>query len=194
MGKIFCLMGKSATGKDTIYSRLLSSSLNLRPIIPYTTRPIREGEVNGREYHFTDNDFLSEMTNKGCVIEKRSYNTVCGLWNYFTLDDGQIEIDRYNYIYIGTLDVYKSFVDYFGSQYIVPIYIEVDDYLRLRRALDREKQQKVPKYAELCRRYLGDEADFNEETLTVLGINRRFNNIDLENTVKNISDYICKNI
>ena len=99
-----------------------------------------------------------------------------------------------NYIYIGTLDVYKSFVDYFGSQYIVPIYIEVDDYLRLRRALDREKQQKVPKYAELCRRYLGDEADFNEETLTVLGINRRFNNIDLENTVKNISDYICKNI
>ena len=53
MGKIFCVMGKSATGKDTIYQRLLhKKELNLQKIVPYTTRPIREGEEHGREYYF----------------------------------------------------------------------------------------------------------------------------------------------
>ena len=51
MGKIFCVMGKSATGKDTIFQKLLDK-LDLKRIIPYTTRPIRDGEVSGREYHF----------------------------------------------------------------------------------------------------------------------------------------------
>ncbi len=45
MGKIFCVMGKSASGKDTIYNKILQDdSLMLSRIIPYTTRPIRDGE------------------------------------------------------------------------------------------------------------------------------------------------------
>ena len=55
MGKIFCIMGKSATGKDTIYKKILQNSeLKLRRIVSYTTRPIREGEEEGVEYYFTD--------------------------------------------------------------------------------------------------------------------------------------------
>ena len=47
-------MGKSASGKDTIYEQLLQDdSLGLHSVVPYTTRPIRAGEVNGREYWFT---------------------------------------------------------------------------------------------------------------------------------------------
>ena len=50
MGKIFCIMGKSATGKDTIYKRLLADgALKLNKIVTYTTRPIREGERAGEE-------------------------------------------------------------------------------------------------------------------------------------------------
>ena len=50
MGKIFCLMGKSATGKDTIYKKLTEDQeLLLRRLVPYTTRPIRDGESEGRE-------------------------------------------------------------------------------------------------------------------------------------------------
>lgn len=46
MGKIYCLMGKSASGKDTIYNRLLAmEELQLRRVVPYTTRPIRSGET-----------------------------------------------------------------------------------------------------------------------------------------------------
>lgn len=55
MGKIFYLMGKSSSGKDTIFKALLSDGeLSLKQIVPYTTRPIREGEQNGVEYFFTD--------------------------------------------------------------------------------------------------------------------------------------------
>lgn len=48
MGKIFYIMGKSSSGKDTIYRRLLEDKeLELRNIILYTTRPMRQG--NSRE-------------------------------------------------------------------------------------------------------------------------------------------------
>ena len=51
MGNIYCLMGKSASGKDTIYNRLLAmEKLHLRRVVPYTTRPMRSGETDGRTY------------------------------------------------------------------------------------------------------------------------------------------------
>ena len=55
MRKLFVVMGKSATGKDTIYKEIVKrNNMNLLPVVMYTTRPIREGEVNGREYNFVD--------------------------------------------------------------------------------------------------------------------------------------------
>ena len=53
MSKIYCMMGKSSTGKDTLYKRILANEeLHLNTVIPYTTRPIREGEKEGVEYYF----------------------------------------------------------------------------------------------------------------------------------------------
>ena len=55
MGKIFYIMGKSASGKDRIYSLLVENKeLNLKKLILYTTRPIRAGEEEGVQYYFTD--------------------------------------------------------------------------------------------------------------------------------------------
>ena len=55
MGKIVYLMGKSSSGKDTIFKELMKEgTMDLRTIVPYTTRPIRAGEENGVEYFFTD--------------------------------------------------------------------------------------------------------------------------------------------
>ena len=73
MGKIFYIMGKSASGKDRIYSSLIKKSeLALKRLVLYTTRPIRSGEENGREYFFvTDSEFF-EMEKKGCIIEKKN--------------------------------------------------------------------------------------------------------------------------
>ena len=52
MGKIFYLMGKSSSGKDSLFKKIKERIPELKNIILYTTRPIREGEQNGVEYHF----------------------------------------------------------------------------------------------------------------------------------------------
>ena len=49
---IYYLFGKSASGKDTIYKRLKALHPDWKEVTPYTTRPIREGEREGVEYHF----------------------------------------------------------------------------------------------------------------------------------------------
>ena len=79
MGKIFYIMGKSASGKDKIYSRLAGNKeLNLKKLILYTTRPVRDGEEDGVQYYFTDDQKLKEFEEAGKVIESRAYNTVYG--------------------------------------------------------------------------------------------------------------------
>ena len=180
MGKIYYVMGKSSSGKDTIYKELLKRHPEFHTIVPYTTRPIREGEHDGVEYYFVDEKRLKEMQQAGQVIEVRSYNTKCGIWTYFTADDGQIDLERHDYLVIGTLVSYEAMKRYFGKNVLVPIYIEIEDGERLSRALAREKEQHVPKYAEMCRRFLADEEDFKEENLADCGITERYENVELE--------------
>ena len=177
MGKIYYLMGKSASGKDHIYENLIQeTALDLKPFVLYTTRPIRSGEQDGREYFFVDEKRLSELREAGKIIEERMYSTVQGPWYYFTADDGQIDLAKHDYLGIGTLESYLKLKDYFGEQALVPLYVEVDDGLRLSRALERERGQKEPKYAEMCRRFLADCEDFSEENIAKAGIVRRFSN------------------
>ena len=150
MSKIFYFMGKSASGKDTIFKQIKERMPNLKTIVIYTTRPIREGEQEGVEYYFVDEKRLAELEAQGKVIELRAYNTVHGVWKYFTVDDGQFDGDE-NYIAIGTLESYAKMLAYMGTDSLVPIYIDVDDGVRLLRAVERERKQKEPKYEELCR-------------------------------------------
>ena len=104
MGKIYYLMGKSASGKDHIYEHLIQeTALDLKPFVLYTTRPIRSGEQDGREYFFVDEKRLSELREAGKIIEERMYSTVQGPWYYFTADDGQIDLVKHDYLGIGTL-------------------------------------------------------------------------------------------
>ncbi|HJA65458.1 MAG TPA: guanylate kinase [Candidatus Mediterraneibacter cottocaccae] len=190
MGKIFYIMGKSSSGKDTIYKEMKKRHPQLRTIVPYTTRPIREGEKDGVEYFFTDDATLEKMQKEGRVIEVRSYHTRCGIWTYFTADDGQIDLEHWDYIVIGTLESYRALRKYFGESRMVPVYIEVEDGLRLMRALERERRQERPQYAEMCRRFLADCEDFSEENLRRAGIRKVFENNSLEECIGEIEKYI----
>ncbi len=186
MGHIFCLMGKSASGKDTVFSRLINDEgLALERMVPYTTRPMRSGETDGVEYHFTDIDGLKSLRDDGKVIEERCYHTVHGDWHYFTVDDGNVN-NTDDYLMIGTLEVYTKLVSYFGSDRVVPLYIEIDDGERLQRALQRERSQDNPKYAEMCRRYLADCEDFSEDKIALAGIVKRYDNSNLEECIGSI--------
>ena len=190
MGKIYCVMGKSSSGKDTVYKKLKEQYKEFRLIVPYTTRPIREGEKDGVEYYFVDPEQFRAMKEDGKVIESRSYNTKCGIWTYFTADDGQIDLSAADYLLIGTLVSYQALREYFGEEAIVPVYLEVEDGLRLARALERERRQEKPKYAEMCRRFLADEEDFSEENLIKSGITERFGYEDFTECLNKIQRYI----
>ena len=185
MGKLFYIMGKSASGKDTIYQRLLRNpEFSLERLVIYTTRPIRDGELDGREYHFVTEEDFQKLKAAGKIIEDRGYETVYGLWRYFTADN--MDLEEKNYLGIGTLESYEKLKAYYGEEKIRPIYIEVEDGERLSRALNRERMQESPKYEELCRRFLSDAKDFSGEKLKEAGITRRFVNLDLDETEEEI--------
>ncbi len=191
MGKIFYVMGKSSSGKDSLYRALLNHpELQLKRIVLYTTRPIRAGEKEGEEYHFVGEKELEALDQAQKVIELRSYDTVQGIWKYFTVDDG-IDLYSRDYLAIGTLVSYKKTAAYYGQENVVPLYIEVEDGERLMRAIQREQTQVHPDYEELCRRFLADCADFSEEKLNDAKITRRFSNGGaLEDCVREAAEYI----
>lgn len=191
MSRIIYIMGKSSSGKDCLFKELKRQRPELKEIVPYTTRPIREGEQNGVEYYFVDEEELRDLELKGKIIERRAYNTKHGIWNYFTVDDGQINLSgQDDYIVIGTLESYAAMKAYYGGERIVPVYVEVEDGLRLFRAVERERAQAEPKYAEMCRRFLADSEDFSEENLAKAGIVTRFQNDDFEKCLDEICAFL----
>lgn len=195
MAKLFCMMGKSASGKDTIYKAIVADkSLNLHTVVPYTTRPIRQGEAEGVEYWFVNETEFLDLKSQGKIIEDRAYNTVHGVWRYFTVDDGQIDLNQKDYIVIGTLEAYMQMKAYFGEKQVVPIYIDLEDGQRLDRALQRERQQTQPKYAELCRRFLADSEDFSKDRLEACGITKAYENNQLSQCILEVKADILKYI
>ena len=191
MGKIVYLMGKSSSGKDTVYKRLLEQEeLSFHTVTLYTTRPVRAGETEGVEYHFTDEAGFQKLLREGKVIEDRIYHTVQGDWRYFTVVKEKGFQEEGNYLMIGTLESYEKVRAYFGGERMIPVFIDLDDGLRLQRALDRERAQEEPQYEEMCRRFLADEQDFCEEKIKAAGIGKRFVNDDLDRCLSEILAYI----
>jgi len=195
MGKIFVVMGKTSSGKDTVYKRVLDNlTLNQGVLAPktvviYTTRPMRPGETNGVEYFFATEEELQKLRDDGKVIEERCFHTVHGPWFYFTVNDGQIDLENHSYLMINTLAGFEMIRNYYsnnGEDVVIPIYIEADAKDRLLRYINRESLQKNPNYKEVCRRFLADEEDFAEEELQRLGINKRYFNRDLDVCCKEI--------
>ena len=193
--KIIYIMGKSSAGKDTIY-KILKEKIDVKPYVLYTTRPIRTGEKEGVDYNYlTDEEMKQYFQNENSkVIESRTYNTVYGPWTYATILDNQFSSEK-DLLMTGTLESYNALLKYFQNKKnieIIPIYIEVDDGVRLERALKREREQSNPKYIELCRRFIADSQDFSEENINKSGIKKRFQNNKLDDCVNEIVDYIGK--
>ncbi len=186
MGKIFVVMGKTSSGKDTVYKRVLDSleakagEAAPKTVVIYTTRPMRPGEQNGVEYFFATEEELQKLREDGKVIEERCFHTVHGPWYYFTVNDGQIDLENHSYLMINTLAGFEMIRDYYNKEQVIPVYIEADAKDRLIRYINRESLQKNPNYKEVCRRFLADEEDFAEEELQRLGISKRYFNRDLD--------------
>lgn len=185
MSRIFCVVGKSASGKDTIYKKIISAyGSKLTPIIPYTTRPKRIGEINGVDYNFVTEEQLRTFEKEGKVIEKREYSTTQGIWYYFTF---KFDYEENNdYILITTLDGASKIIEEYGPDSVHIIYLVLDDKIRLLRCIERESKQDNPDYSEVCRRFIADQKDFCESKISI------FKNIHYINTVSTLEKCLEK--
>ena len=186
---IIMFIGPSGSGKDTFfYPTLKEYALN--PIILSTTRPMRKGEIDKKTYYFITMDQMNLLERQQKLIERRNYQTINGLWSYATNSE-QIDSSS-NYLTLNTWEAYQKFVQFYGSDQIVPLYFRVDDGIRLQRSVERERSQKAPNYKELCRRYLADIKDFDESYLTRYNPYIINNDGSIEKTQKEINSVLKK--
>ena len=202
MSNFIYIIGKSAAGKDTIYKKL-QESVKANIYVPYTTRPKREGEQQGKDYNFITKLEFKELQNKGKVMEYRNYNTLKAngekdIWTYATIDDKQWKAPG-DFMSVGTLESYTNILKYLKQHSeknlkMIPIYIYIDEIARRRRALERENKQQNPNLKEMERRIEADNIDFSEEKLKKAGITtlETFENNDLQVCVMKILEYIKK--
>lgn len=204
MSNFIYIMGKSSTGKDTIYKRL-KDKIDANVYVPYTTRPMREGEQEGREYYFLDRQQFEELQQQDKVMECRNYNVINAqgekdIWTYATIADDQWDKEG-DFLSIGTLESYTSIIEYLKEHpekklNMIPVYIAIDEKERENRARKREEQQIKPNYEEMKRRFQADNIDFSKEKLekAEIGESETFENYDLEKCVEQIVTYINENV
>ena len=196
MKYLFIVMGKSGAGKDTVLNRILEDdTLKLNKVIPFTTRAIRDGEVEGVNYNFITDEEFNTLLEDNKVLEYREYNYAWGPIKYGTMEDA--DLVNSNSIMVNTLAGCKSIMEHYKdckSLCVIPIYISVPNYERLLRSLQRESNAKSDKAVyEFCRRLIADEEDFSEEKVKdIVPLNHVFINIDLKETVMAVKELISK--
>ena len=154
-----------------------------------TTRPLCDGETNGKEYYFITMEEMNNLDAQNKLVERRDYNTMKGIWSYATSSE-IIYLDKFNYLTTNTWSAYGKFINFYRTENLVPIYFELDKGIRLERALNREKKSKSSDYAEMCRRFLSDEQDFTKELVDFYKPYIVDNNGSVENSMEQIEDIL----
>lgn len=156
MYDIVCLIGESGSGKDSILKKVLSAAqqheIEINPIINCTTRPKREGEVEGEEYHFLTIEEFTEKLLGNKLLEATNFND----WFYGT-EFTSLSKDKIN-IGIFNPDAIYNIKETHSNVNLWVYYIEASGKERLLRQLNREE---TPDIDEIIRRYQADELDFH---------------------------------
>ena len=97
-GKIFYLMGKSCAGKDTIFKKFMEQQKFYTVILLYDAPNALREKWKEENIIFVTEEEMLHLQREGKVIELRSYQTVHGMWHYFTVDDGQLNCKKGNYL------------------------------------------------------------------------------------------------
>lgn len=157
------LCGKSASGKDTLLRELIKDGY-FQPLISTTTRPMRDGEVQDKDYHFiSHDDFMMKLQNGEFLEYRRYYTKVNGqpdTW-YYGMTKEEVNA-KDNPIVILDLQGAKAFQDYFGKEECITIYIHSSDEIRQERAESRGSFD----VSEWNRRLIDDNRVFNEKTIS----------------------------
>ena len=111
MYKIIAIIGEAGSGKDTVLNKLIEANPNLHKIISCTTRPIREGEVDGVDYIFLDNYYFSLKIMGGEMLEATSFNNWFYGTSYDSLDENKINVGVFNPEGVRNLFNYSDQID-----------------------------------------------------------------------------------
>lgn len=145
-------MGAAGAGKDAVLHALMAQAPHFHEIISCTTRPPREGEVDGINYHFLSHDDFGEQINQGKMMEVAIFRGWCYGTSFDNLAPDNINIGVFNPSGVAML-MDNNNIDLF------PIWIQASDKTRLLRQLNREHN---PDVKEIIRRYSTDGEDFND--------------------------------
>ncbi len=161
---ITILFGKSASGKDSLLKKMVSDGYE--PIVSYTTRPMRTGEIDGVDYHFIDKKTFDEYTRNGVIFESRSYDTLVeGKRDRWYYGSPSLDVNSADYVGILDIDGVKSYLQHYGADNIIPAYVMVsDEDARKKRAQERGSFDET----EWNRRFLDDQSKFSAEALREL--------------------------
>ena len=158
---ITILIGKSASGKDTLLNNLVKD--DFIPIISTTSRPIREGEKDGEAYNFISKDEFEKRIKDNKFLEYRSYNTLVNgipdTWYYGT---EKKDLHPYkNYVTVLDIEGTKAFLEHYGKEDCTVVAISVPDRIREERAKKRGSFNQT----EWDRRLKDDNLKFSEEEI-----------------------------
>lgn len=161
---IHAYIGKSAAGKDTMVRKILSQYSKIKPIVLWSTRPMREGEVQDVTYHFVSDEEFEAHKAAGGFVESRKYDTlynnVPAVWKYGTpiVDpDGE-------YVIPIEIEGVTKLIEYYGAENVDVIYIMASDETRKERAIKRKTFSEV----EWERRLISETETFSEENIRKL--------------------------
>lgn len=183
------LLGKSASGKDTVVNNLIHNYYGYEKIITWTTRPMRPGEKQDLTYHFTDDEDFEEKIEEGFFAEWKKYNSVFGTWYYGTAVE-DVTKDTDDKVIILTPNGYEDIKEYINKEDVLSVYLDSSVktlYKRLKLRGDNPK--------EIRRRLLHDIKDFRgiKNNVDVVIKNNRRDLKELTELIKDMHD-IVKNI
>lgn len=179
MYKILAFIGEAGAGKDSLAKAVIKRNPEFHNIVSCTTRPKREKEVEGIDYHFLT---IEEFTNKVLnyeMLEATEFND----WFYGTsidsLDENKINVGVFNPAGIESLLSRSKEI----SLYV--FWVKASDKTRLMRQLEREDN---PNIDEIIRRYKADKMDFDDIDFKYIAINNE--DYDLDTVADHVTKYL----
>lgn len=156
--KLFLLVGKSASGKDTLMNMLLSDFKEMKPLVSHTTRPMRTGEKDGETYHFVDDTTFEEMLDNGEFLETTSYTIESENKIYkYGLSKKEVMDTPYAMTIVNPYGLNNLLANKFIKDNIVSILITRNDKDRILAYINRDENVNIK---EMIDRYKRDEEDF----------------------------------
>ena len=175
---IYCILGNSAAGKDTLVDNLISDKslqlynpqLSFKRLPMVTTRPKRPGEDDSMYKFVSDETFFQEYYRSDRLIEYRDYTTANGdIWSYGTYIPYDLTFDNLNgqnFVVACSPSQYLKYCEYFKDNlnFIYPIILHCRDTIRLKRYVDRlSNDASRDEIAEAVRRIVDDKDYFNTD-------------------------------